>query len=119
MHLCGMQSDMSLGERIRKAREQLGWSGNALAERSGIAQPSLNRIERDISEAPNVFVVAKIAKALGVTVDDLLGEIEIEPRITTKAARVEDEIADLKQRVADLETRLTDSIAEPKRKRVS
>ena len=36
---------MNISERIRKLREQCGYTQNALAERSGVSQSHLRRVE--------------------------------------------------------------------------
>jgi transcriptional regulator with XRE-family HTH domain len=81
---------MTLGERIKEAREHLGISGNELASRAGIAQSAISKIERGAVEAPSVYVVAAIAKVLNLSVEDLVGELSITPRISVKAMRAFD-----------------------------
>lgn len=65
---------MSLvGENIRIQREQQGISQNALAKMAGIAQATLNAIERQ-TKSPNVDTICLISSALKVPVSVLLGE---------------------------------------------
>ncbi len=63
-----------VGERIRAAREVKGLSGNALALAAGISQGHLRDIETGRIRDPGVSVVQALARALGVTVDELLRE---------------------------------------------
>ena len=58
--------------RIRVWREHRGLSIKALAEQAGIAQPFLSQIETGRREG-TVATLRKIAEALNVTLDDLVG----------------------------------------------
>lgn len=55
---------MSIGPRIREARDALGWTQKTLAERAGVSRPTIARIERgnDVSTA----TLSKVADALGL-----------------------------------------------------
>lgn len=55
---------MKLGTAIRTVRKQLGISQTELADRTGISQTSLSKIEKDVR--PTDANVKKICKALGV-----------------------------------------------------
>ena len=57
---------------IRVWREHRGFSVKVLAERAGIAPAHLSQIETGKREG-TVATVKKLADALGVTVDDLVG----------------------------------------------
>ena len=59
-------------DRIRVWREHRGLSIKALAEQAGIAQPFLSQIETGRREG-TVATLRKIAEALNVTLDDLVG----------------------------------------------
>lgn len=58
--------------RIRVWREHRGLTAKALAETAGIAQPFLSQIETGKREG-TVDTLRKIAQALSVTIDDLVG----------------------------------------------
>ena len=58
--------------RVRVWREHRGLSIKALAEQAGIAQPFLSQIETGRREGA-VATLRKIAEALNVTLDDLVG----------------------------------------------
>ena len=62
-----------VGVNIKAEREKQGYSQNALAKKAGIAQATLNAIERQ-TKNPTVDTVNLIAEALGVTTAKLLGE---------------------------------------------
>lgn len=60
------------GPRLRAARESAGLSQRALADRVGIAQPHVSAMEAD-KMRPALDTLARMARALGVTTDHLLG----------------------------------------------
>lgn len=59
------------GDRIRKLREELGWTQEELAERIGTEVLSINRYENN-KTTPDVNKIAAIAEALECSVDYLL-----------------------------------------------
>jgi len=61
---------MTFGEKIRQARNKAGMSQEALAREAGIALNSMYRIEKD-KMTPTFPIVAKIAKALDISLDSL------------------------------------------------
>jgi len=62
----------SIGERIKKAREEKGISQKAFSEHGGWFQSEVSRWERG-KRNPDVNSVIKICKVLGVTSDYILG----------------------------------------------
>lgn len=62
-----------LGERIQRARERAGMSQGDLAEQIGLAQSAISRIESG-DRSIESLELAKLAKALGVSVLELLEE---------------------------------------------
>lgn len=62
----------TIGENIKKLRAKDGMSQDDLARKSGLKYSTLAKIEGDFVKKPGVQMVAKIAKALGVSVEDLL-----------------------------------------------
>jgi len=71
----------TIGQRIKRYREEKGMSLNALAVESGIAKSYLWSLENDATATrPSADTLYKIAKALGVTMSALLGrELLSEP----------------------------------------
>lgn len=63
---------MTLGERLRTRRKQLGYSQYDLADLSGVSQMQISRYELD-GNLPTSDSIVRLAKALGVTSDWLLG----------------------------------------------
>jgi transcriptional regulator with XRE-family HTH domain len=62
-----------LGEAIRAARKEAGFSQETLAEKADLSTVFISRVERG-KESPSVDNLVKIAKALGVRVRELVQE---------------------------------------------
>jgi putative transcriptional regulator len=60
-----------MGARIRKLRDQRGWSQANLAARSSISREYLARMETGRQD-PRISVMVRLAKVLRVTVDELV-----------------------------------------------
>jgi len=67
-----------IGERIKKNRQQLGWSLDKLADRAKCSKSFLWEIENDNNVSPSIKKLSHIAAALCVTVEHLLGEEALE-----------------------------------------
>ena len=59
-------------KRVKKIRTKQGLSQDDLVRKSGVKHTTLTKIEGDFVQKPSVQMIAKIAKALGVSVEDLL-----------------------------------------------
>ena len=66
----------TFGDRLIRAREQRGWTQQELAARAGIRYETISRIEHGAHKEPRVYVAVALAKALGTTVDYLVGMYE-------------------------------------------
>ncbi|MFH1469397.1 MAG: helix-turn-helix transcriptional regulator [Pseudomonadota bacterium] len=60
-----------VGHRVQDARRMRKLTQEQLAERSGLAPPTLSRIERG-RQAPSLRALERIAEALGVSVASLV-----------------------------------------------
>ncbi len=61
-----------LGQRIRKLRQKLGLSQDDFARKADVPYTTLTKIETGVIKKPSVFVVGKIAKALGIKIEGLI-----------------------------------------------
>ena len=61
-----------LGQKLRKLRNKLGLSQDDFARKADVPYTTLTKIETGVIKKPSVFVVSKIAKSLGVSMEDLL-----------------------------------------------
>ncbi|HQE19899.1 MAG TPA: helix-turn-helix transcriptional regulator [Aggregatilineales bacterium] len=62
---------MDVGKAITRLRVQSGLTKEQLAARAGVSQSSLHYIETGVN-SPSVRTLSKIAKALGVSIAELL-----------------------------------------------
>lgn len=60
-----------LGQKVKKYREQKGWSQEDMAEASGLHRTYISGIERGVRN-PTITIVGQLAKALNVRLSDLL-----------------------------------------------
>ena len=61
-----------LGKKIQKLRKESGLSQDEFARKADVPYTTLTKVETGVIKKPSVFVVAKIADALSISVDDLL-----------------------------------------------
>jgi len=62
----------TIGENIKRVRNRLGLTQDDLVRKSGVKHTTLTKIESNVVIKPSVQTVAKIAKALGVPMEDLV-----------------------------------------------
>lgn len=65
---------MALGKQIRKHRDRLGWTLEHLEERSGVSVGTISALE--VRDSKRSVYAAPIAKALGVTLEELLSDAD-------------------------------------------
>lgn len=70
---------MTLGEVIRRKRKAAGLTQGELAGMARLPTSFVCRVERGYGEDPGIFRMARIARALGVTLDWLLAAVEKGP----------------------------------------
>lgn len=67
---------MTIGDKIRARRLELGLLQSFVAEKAGISPITLSQIETNITQWPRSNSIAPLADALQVTTDYLLREKE-------------------------------------------
>ena len=67
-----MATEINIGENVKKRRTKLGLSQEDFAQKSGVIYTTLTKIETGVIKKPSVLLMAKIAKALSVSIEDLL-----------------------------------------------
>ena len=67
-----MATENNIGENIKKRRTKLGLSQEDFAQKSDVKYTTLTKIESGVIKTPSVVLVVKIAKTLGVSIEELL-----------------------------------------------
>lgn len=62
----------TIGDNIKKMRARLNLTQDDLARKSGVKYTTLSKIESGVVTKPTVYIMAKIAKALNASIEDLL-----------------------------------------------
>jgi len=62
-----------LGARVKQCRLKHGWSQGELAKRAGVPQPLLSYLESGRRDTVTTDVAKRLARALGVSIDYLVG----------------------------------------------
>lgn len=63
---------MSFGENLKKIRKEKKWSQMQLANVSGVDRALISKYENNTA-TPSVYTAYDIAKALGVSLENLVG----------------------------------------------
>lgn len=74
------------GTVLRRRREAIGVSQEALAADAGLHRTYMSMLERGV-RMPSILVVKKIADAMGTTMGELLTEVDRETRPATKTRK--------------------------------
>ena len=67
-----MTIEINIGGNIKKYRNKQGLSQEDFAKKSGVKYTTLTKIESNVIKKPSVLIMAKLAKALGVNIEDLI-----------------------------------------------
>lgn len=62
----------NISKNIKKLRKEKGLSQDRLSKMADIAHPTIIKIESGAIQSPTVETAQKIARALGVGIDDLM-----------------------------------------------
>lgn len=65
----------TIGERVRDLRQKHGLTSRELSKRAGVSHAYVGHIERGVLKSPGMVALVGIAKALGVSVDELLAPV--------------------------------------------
>src|SRR5881275_2919446 len=78
---------MSLAQRVRDYRYSKGWGPDELASRAAISRTALYQIESGKTELPRAGTLRRIALALDVSMECLLGHDEVKQAPAVAHAR--------------------------------
>ncbi len=67
---------MRIGDRVKQLRQKRRLTQVELAERAGVSQTVISRLESNLNQTVNSDVLKGLAKALGCTTDYLVGMYE-------------------------------------------
>jgi FMN phosphatase YigB (HAD superfamily)/DNA-binding XRE family transcriptional regulator len=65
--------EKGLGQRLQLARKSAGLTQQELCHKASLSYSTLAKIERGAIKSPSIFTIQNIAAALGVGLDDLIG----------------------------------------------
>ena len=110
---------LGIGERIKRCRSTLGMSKAKLAAKAGLTRASITYYENRDTK-PTLQSLKKLAEALGVSVDYLIG-LEKGPKDTgdLKIRLLFQNIDKLDERAISLMQRACDRVHEKDRKKIS
>ncbi len=61
-----------IGDKVKEVRKAKGLTQDALAKKADIPYTTLTKLESNVITKPSIQSVEKIAKGLGITIDELL-----------------------------------------------
>ncbi|HUP26162.1 MAG TPA: HAD-IA family hydrolase [Candidatus Limnocylindrales bacterium] len=67
--------EVGLGKRLQEARQKAGLTQQDLCHKAGLSYSTLAKIERGAIKAPSIFTIQAIAAALGLSLNELLGDL--------------------------------------------
>jgi len=67
-----MANENNIGGNIKKRRTKQGLLQEDFARKSGVKYTTLTKIESNVIKKPSVLLMAKIAKVLGVSIEELI-----------------------------------------------
>lgn len=86
---------MTFGEKLKNFRESKGLGVNQLALKSGVNASQISRFENGKRKDPQMDTVKKLAKALDVSVSELIGNGDTkETAPTLVAAHLDDDVSE-------------------------
>ena len=67
-------SELLLGKTLQAARKKAEMTQQELCQKAGLSYSTLAKIERGAIKAPSIFTIQSIAAALGLTLNELMGD---------------------------------------------
>lgn len=79
--------ERALGLRLQRVRKNAGLTQQELCQKSGLSYSTLAKIERGAIKSPSIFTIQVIARVLGVSIDDLMGQEAVRAEVTKKTSK--------------------------------
>lgn len=76
-----------LGDRLQKARQGAGLTQQQLCQKASLSYSTLAKIERGAIKAPSIFTISSIAEALGLSVEELLGDSTVSAKSSKRTSK--------------------------------
>jgi FMN phosphatase YigB (HAD superfamily)/DNA-binding XRE family transcriptional regulator len=67
--------EKGLGMTLQRARQKAGLTQQAMCQKAGLSYSTLAKIERGAIKSPSIFTIKQIAEVLGITLDELVGNV--------------------------------------------
>ncbi len=71
--------EVGLGQRLQETRKKAGLTQQELCHKAGLSYSTLAKIERGAIKAPSIFTIQSIAASLGLSLNQLLGDLAPNP----------------------------------------
>lgn len=71
--------EVGLGRQLQDARKKAGLTQQDLCHKAGLSYSTLAKIERGAIKAPSIFTIQSVASALGLTLNELMGDLAPAP----------------------------------------
>src|ERR1700735_4854294 len=68
-------NEQGLGKQLQAARQAAGLTQQQLCQQANLSFSTLTKIERGAIKAPSIFTIQAIATALGIGLDELIGQV--------------------------------------------
>ena len=62
-----------LEQRLKQLRKKAGWSQQKLAEKASLSYNVITKIEQGVAKRPSIQTMVKLADALEISLDELVG----------------------------------------------
>ena len=76
--------EVGLGRQLQAARKKAGLTQQDLCHKARLSYSTLAKIERGAIKAPSIFTIQSIAAALGLSLNELMGDLAPTPKSAPK-----------------------------------
>lgn len=76
--------EVGLGQQLQAARKKAGLTQQDLCHKAGLSYSTLAKIERGAIKAPSIFTIQSVAAALGLSLNELMGDLAPMAPVTKK-----------------------------------
>lgn len=90
----------SIGKRIQEYRQRIGLSQEQVAERAGISQNHVSRLEQGKHD-PHFYTILQVAKVLNIPLDGLVSDFS-EENINIFLQDIKDDVENMSQNQLDM-----------------